>query len=54
MVSPSHPIIRLLQVLDKVYPKTKLHKGRGRPPVYSELVIVKIMLVMLVEENQKI
>lgn len=53
MVSPSHPIINLLHVLDKIYPKTKLHKGRGRPPVYSELVIVKIMLVMLLKKIKK-
>ncbi len=53
MVSPSHPIIRLLQALDEVYPKTKPRKKRGRPPVYSELVMVKIMLVMLLKKIKK-
>ena len=53
MVSPSHPIIRLLQVVDEVYPKTKTRKKRGKPLVYSELVMVKIMLVMLLKKIKK-
>ena len=53
MVSPSHPIIRLLQVLDEVYPKIKPRKKRGKPLVYSELVMVKIMLVMLLKKIKK-
>jgi len=53
MVSPSHPIVRLLQVLDNVYPKRKCKKKRGKPFVYTELVIVKITLVMLLKKIKK-
>lgn len=53
MVSPSHPIINLLHVLDKVYPKTKPRRKRGKPKIYSELVIVKIALVMLLKKIKK-
>ncbi len=53
MVSPSHPIINLLHVVDKVYPKTKPRRKRGKPRVYSELVVVKITLVMLLKKIKK-
>ncbi len=53
MVSPSHPLIRLLQVLDKVYPSVRARKRHARPLVYSELVMVKIMLVMLLKKIKK-
>lgn len=53
MVSPSHPMINLLHVLDKVYPKTTPRRKRGKPKVYSELVIVKITLVMLLKKIKK-
>jgi len=53
MVSPSHPIIRLLHVVDDVYPKTKIRKKPGNPLVYTELVIAKIALVMLLKKIKK-
>lgn len=54
MVNPSHPMIRLIHVLDKVYPKIKPRKKRGKPPFYSEQVIVKITLVMLLKKIKNI
>lgn len=47
MVSPSHPIINLLHVLDKIYPKTKprIKRMNQKEQLFRENPRVKTALI---------
>jgi len=50
MVAEGHTLIRLLKIVDELYQKEKeVKRNRGRPVHYSELVMLKIFLVMVLK-----
>jgi hypothetical protein len=48
MVSPEHPLIQLLQLIDLVWIEPEMRQGKpGAPKIYSEKVMFKVYLVSL-------
>jgi hypothetical protein len=52
MVTPDHPLIQLLVLVDMVWAEGEPQpRGRGAPKVYSELVVFKMYVVSLVKKR---
>lgn len=50
MVSPNHPLLQLLALIDMVWAEPEAHpQGRGTPKTYSEKVMFKVYVVSLLK-----
>jgi hypothetical protein len=50
MVSPDHPLIQVLALIEMVWAEPEAHpQGRGTPKTYSEKVMFKVYVVSLLK-----
>lgn len=49
MVAEDHTLLKLLALVDELYVEEEKAPTRGKPPDYSELVMLKVFIVMVLK-----
>ena len=50
MVARDHTLLKLLALVDELYVEEEKSPAKGKPPDYSELVMLKVFIVMVLKK----